>query len=92
MPQYKNIKLLESVQRKAMKMVRGLEGKTYEECLGSLGLFSPELSRLTGGLMGACSSLTRGAEGKALSSALWGQQQDPTEPHGAGTGEGQAGC
>lgn len=41
--------------------------------------------------MAACSSLTRGAEGQALSSALWGQRQDPRERHGAGTGEGQAG-
>ena len=40
--------------------------------------------------MAACSSLTRGAEGQALSSALWGQRQDPRERHGAGTGEGQA--
>jgi len=41
--------------------------------------------------MAACSSLTRGAEGQALSSALWGQRQDPRGRHGAGTGEGQAG-
>ena len=72
-------------------MVKGLEGKMYEEQLKSLALFSPEQSRLRGGLMAACSSLTRGAEGQALSSALWGQRQDPREPHGAGTGEGQAG-
>ena len=67
-----------------MKIVKGLEGKMYEERLSSLGLFSPEQSRLRGGLMAACSSLRRGAEGQALSSALWGR-------HGAGTGEGQAG-
>lgn len=72
-------------------VVKGLEGKKYEERLRSLGLFSPEQSRPRGGLMAACSSLTRGAEGQALSSALWGQRQDPRERHGAGTGEGQAG-
>ena len=73
-------------------MVKGLEGKMYEERLRSLGLFSPEQSRLRGGLVAACSSLTRGAEGQVLSSAPWEQRQDPREWHGAGTGEGQAGC
>ena len=73
-------------------MVKDLEGNMYEEQLKSLHLFSPEQSRLRGGLMAACSSLARGAEGQALSSALWGQRQDPRERHGAGTGEGQAGC
>ena len=64
-------------------MVKGLEGKTYEERLRPLGLFSPKQSRPRGCLMAACSSLTRGgltaacsflmrgAEGQALSSALW---------------------
>lgn len=76
---------------KATKMVISLEGKMCEERLRSLGLFSPEQSRLRGGLMAACSSLTRGAEGQALSSALLRQRQDPRGRHGAGTGEGQAG-
>ena len=73
------------------KTVKGLEDKTYGERMKSSGLFSPEQSRLRGGLMAACSSLRGGAEGQALSSALWGQQQDPRKWHGAGTGEGQAG-
>jgi len=38
----KGIKLLESIQWRAMKMVKGLESKTYKEWLRSLGLLSPE--------------------------------------------------
>ena len=42
-PQDKNnIKPLESIQRRAMKMVKGIESKTYEKQLRLLGLLSPE--------------------------------------------------
>ena len=42
MPQHiKDIELLESIQRRAMKMVKGLE-EMYEGWLMSFGLFSPE--------------------------------------------------
>lgn len=41
-PRYKDIKPLESVQRRAMKMGNGLEGKTCEEWLSSLGLLGFE--------------------------------------------------
>lgn len=53
----KDMKLLESAQRRAIQMGKGLEKRMYEEQLSSLGLLSPEQSRLNRGLMAAYCSL-----------------------------------
>lgn len=51
-----NIRMASTVDYRATKTVKGLEGKACEGRLKSLGLLSPEQRRLKGDLMAAYSS------------------------------------